>query len=120
MIVPGCSMEYRALKTPASTVLCWARLKGSPSGCPKGHLRKTVLGGFTLSVYFLTIDIPMVDMPERSIALCISPTDWLHVPQAGVSNTASIPAAFSLFATSGAVLSTRVPIWGPSMWPIKP
>jgi len=41
----------------------------------KGHRRKTVLGGFTFSLYFLTMEIPMVGIPTLSISRWINPTD---------------------------------------------
>lgn len=75
MISPGSLMPWSASKAFISTALCCALWKGSPRGCPKGHFRKIVLGGFTFSVNFLTREMPIVGIPAFSISLCISPTD---------------------------------------------
>ncbi len=44
-----------------------------------------------------------VGIPAASIVRAISPTDWLHSPQAGVSSTASTCCCLSSRATSGAL-----------------
>ena len=75
MIVPGSCMTYNARNASASTTRCCAVLNGSPRGWPKGHLKKTVLGGLTFSEYCRTIDMPIVGIPCFSISRCINPTD---------------------------------------------
>lgn len=85
-----------------------------------GQRKKTALGAFTSSVNFLTMEIDTVDTPAASTALCISPTDRLHIPHPGVSSATSTPSLFRRRATSGAVSSMSVLTWRPSMWPMKP
>lgn len=75
MISPGFRMPVSASNAFMSTARCCPWWNGSPKGWPNGHLRKMVLGGLTASLYFLTIEMPIVGMPARSISRWISPTD---------------------------------------------
>jgi len=65
-------------------------------------------GGFTVSVYCLTMEIPMVGIPDSSITRWTSPTDWLQMAHPGVRRTQSALASFSRAAISGAVISMSV------------
>lgn len=52
----------------------------------KGERRKRARGGRVFSVISLTIESATVGIPASSIARATSPTDRLHMPQAGTSS----------------------------------
>ncbi len=96
---------------------CNGALRGSPKGYPNGRSTAKARGGCTRSVTSRSKVIDTVGIPDFSIALWTSPTDWWHIGQTGVSRTASTPSSASLLAISGAVAVTRRP--GAVIEPIK-
>jgi len=72
-------------------------------GWPSGYPTRTARGGFTFSVTVRFNDMERVGIPASSIALWISPTDWLQYPHPGVSKAALMPSCFISAATAGAV-----------------
>jgi len=78
-------------------------LPGSPSGYPNGRSTTSARGGLTRAVTSRSSVIETVGIPDFSITLWTSPTDWWHIGQTGVSNTASTWSSARLLAISGAV-----------------
>lgn len=80
---------------------------------------KTARGGLTFRVISFENVMEIVAIPAASTARWISPTDWLHRPQAGVSRAMSTPSSSNKSATCGAVILIRVSIWRSVICPIK-
>ena len=84
-----------------------------------GMCVKTARGGLTFRVISFENVMEMVAMPVASTARWISPTDWLHRPQAGVSRAISTLSSLSFSATPGAVSLINVSRWRFEMCPMK-
>lgn len=97
--------------------LCSGALSGSPRGYPSGRSTASARGGRTRSVSSGSSVMETVGIPDFSITLCTSPTDWWHIGQTGVNRTASTASSESLRAISGAVIFTSRA--GAVMEPIK-
>jgi len=96
---------------------CNGALHGSPSGYPSGRSIASARGGRTRSVTSGRSVMETVGIPDFSIMLWTSPTDWWHMGQTGVNSTASTRSSASLCAISGAVIFTSRA--GAVMEPIK-
>ena len=72
---------------------------------------KTARGGLTFRVISFENVTEIVAIPAASTARWISPTDWLHRPQAGVSRAMSTLSSLSFSATPGAVSLIKVSMW---------
>ncbi len=97
--------------------ICNTALPGSPKGYPNGRSTIRARGGLTRRVTSGSSVTETVGIPDFSMILCTSPTDWWHIGQTGVSSTASTRSAASLSAISGAVICMSRP--GAVMEPIK-
>ena len=88
---------------------CNMALSGSPMGYPSGRSTTRARGGRTRRVTSGSSVIEIVGVPAFSMTLCASPTDWWHIGQTGVSNTASTWSSARLLAISGAVMFKNRP-----------
>jgi len=93
--------------------------KGLPMGWPRGYPTRTARGGLTFSVTVRFSDRERVGIPASSMALWISPTDWLQYPQPGVSKAALMPSFFISAARAGAVSPMSRSSREPRMCPMK-
>jgi hypothetical protein len=96
---------------------CIAAFPGSPSGYPKGRSTANARGGCTFSVTSRSSVMDTVGMPDFSMTLWTSPTDWWHIGQTGVNKTTSTASSASLRTISGALM--LMSLAGAVMEPIR-
>ncbi len=70
---------------------------GSPRGLPGGNFRDKILGGLTSSIMSLLNVTHTVLIPDSSIPLETTPTDWLQMIQVGVKKAISTPSSLRRF-----------------------